>query len=325
MTPRSPLTLILIFTIANLVVFSVVGNFLPQKFGSYIPIRLRDQYIRSHAGAETLRPCIAFLGDSRVAFNVSGAIVDRHLPGSCSSQNYGFPGIFLDDMSRLEPDLTPKIAVISPTETMLSEPTSLLSALEQRGALLVRATLQVSWVRSLYIGYGRATALVHFATRRKMPASSGWDWSPSQKRWLSSSVQNREYVNLPTYTAEAEAMALDYFGRDTAGLADDIKKIVTSFKDRGISVILLIAPSELEFQRRSHSLGQQARWQIVREVAAKTGSPLIDCSVPIECGVLPKHFADPVHLNDAGVESYSSSLGAHIRFIMNGISYSETN
>src|SRR5947207_2793486 len=116
--------LLLACTATLVVAAGAIGNALPEPQRSFVPMLasddfVRDEFVRRHPVAETPSPCIAFLGDSRVAFNIAAATVDSRLPDGCRSQNYGFPALNLDQIAGIASKLAvTRTIVVSITEPM---------------------------------------------------------------------------------------------------------------------------------------------------------------------------------------------------------------
>ena len=105
-------------------------------------------------------PCVALHGDSRMAFNVSGAIVDMALPPNCRSQNYGFPAISLDHSIKLTQELAPepkkiRLTILSINEVSVGHKIAFWSRTEI-GHWIERSVrarlLQWRWVRVHILG-----------------------------------------------------------------------------------------------------------------------------------------------------------------------------
>ncbi len=307
MSPTTATVKLLISTALMLLALSFLGNALPGAVGRYIPPLAREEYVRIHAIQESPTPCVAIFGDSRVAFNISGAIIDKALPDKCRSQNYGFPGIGLEIIERLSRETAPKLAILSPTEPMLTqplEPLTFMQVVEAEHRRLVRRIIQVPLLRTIYFGYSRVSLML-----RPVPVpSDGWDWSSAQKRWLSSGIEKREFVSLPSYKSESADMAANYFMGNRAGLSEQLIDLIKSVRSRGASVAILIPPSEDSFQQQAKSSGQRDRWQIMHAVAGELDVPIIDCSNSRNCSIDKSGFADPVHLNDDGVKGYTTAI-----------------
>lgn len=310
---------------ATLAVVPVIGNSLPAPHGSFIPMLvdhdfIRDEHIIRNALAEERAPCVALVGDSRVAFNVSGAIVEHDLPRGCAVQNYGFPAFGFGEFSRFLSSAPPRAAVVvSVSESMLfggdgAEPSRWAawrwSALRSRAWYFV---VSFDFGRTAYLGLHRVARLWRIATGQR-PGDSGWIWRSDEKYWRAG-IDGRVMASLPTYAVEVENMAKSYF--DHRGIDDgrDLTAFVLKQRARVKTVILVIPPSEARFREVSKRYGpaQHEAWNVVRRVAESTEAALIDCST--DC-VPQSGFADPVHLNAEGVRAYSKELSRRIAEVL---------
>lgn len=310
MTPGTFIANVFAGTLAASVAFVCIGNSLPAPHGTFIPMLaghdfVRDEFVRSNALAEDASPCVAFLGDSRVAFNISASAVDRLLPNECRAQNYGFPSLSLERIEGLLSDLlVPRTVVVSVSESML---------FHRDGASppLVERILREKWVRSIYLGQQRLLEFMR-ALQGKPSRASGWTWSSDQKKWLYSGLGDRAMVRLPSYRKEADDLAVRYFARNRIGQEKELRAFLANIAKRGAMLIVVIPPSEIRFQGRSEHHGpgkQRTAWRIIARVTREVGAILIDCSS--EC-VDPSGFGDPVHLNELGAAQYSSYLAQRI-------------
>jgi hypothetical protein len=315
-------------TAAVVAAAGAIGNVLPEPHRSFVPMLAgddftRDEFVRRHAVTETPAPCIAFLGDSRVAFNITGATIDAGMPG-CRSQNYGFPALSLKQIAGIASKLTvTRSIVVSITEPMVSGPRDeswLYVNIGERAEKALRiALLQIDWVRRLYLGHHRLNQYVRKSLGMSTALDSGWSWSTEQKRWLYAGLEARAMVKLPTYEQEAKAIAVSYFRNNRPAHAEELAQLLRTLSAKTERLIVLLPPSELRFQELAdvQSAGQQTQtWQLIRDVANSVGAVLIDCSRAAECGVEPAGFGDPVHLNDAGVAMYSRFLAGRLSSYM---------
>lgn len=283
-----------------------IGNALPDPHGSYIPMLVghdfvRDEFVRRNALTETPTPCVAFFGDSRVAFNVSGEVINRSLPEGCRSQNYGFASLNLPTTKKLISELrSPATVVISVSETMLD-------AVYQPG--LAAALLEARWIRRLYLGHQRFMHLYR-TLNRTQPPDNGWRWSSAQGRWQFLILEERQLIATPGYKEEVAALAENYFSLRTPDDGAELISFLGWAAQRSKKLIVVLPPSETRFQQAAQKFGkQQSYWQLIAKAAREAGATLIDCS---QSCVDPSGFADPVHLNAQGVVSYSTSLGRRL-------------
>jgi hypothetical protein len=288
--------------IITVVAIPFVGNALPEPYGSFVPMLeghdfVRDEFVRQHALTETPEPCVALLGDSRTAFNISGAVIDRFLPSECRAQNYGFASLRLPQIRQLISDIPARTdaIVISVSETMLY-PSTHDTAIE--------AILATSWIRHFYLGYHR---LKHLYAPKP---DSGWSWSPKEKRWLFRLLEKRMFIDSPSYENEAASMAASYFATLRLDHVDELKSFLAWAKARTKRLIVVLPPSDVRFQTASEHFGNQHRyWHMIANAAHDAGADLIDCS---RSCVEPTGFADPVHLNAQGTAAYSANLGRRL-------------
>lgn len=240
---------------------AVGGNLLPEPHGSFVPMLvghdfIRDENVIQKPIAEQPSPCVALFGDSRVAFNVSGEIVDRGMSDGCTTQNYAFPGLGLDQIAGLIALTRPQRAiVISVSETMVagaapgqSQPATWwqrLRGFDVREQVWQYA-LHIGAVRALYLGLHRTLRLRRIAVGQRS-GDAGWFWQSRAKHWTAG-IDGRVLVDLPTYRQEVEAMADNYFGQRTIGDGSEIRALLSNAKARGKAVIVVIPPSEARFR-----------------------------------------------------------------------------
>jgi hypothetical protein len=280
----------------------VIGNALPGHYGQFIPMPVRDEFVLRHPVADTPKPCIAFLGDSRTAFNISSAIVDRSLPGGCRSQNYGFPALAPRKIIHLASEISVSNAiVVSLSETMVAS---------KPDTGLVTRILETSWIRWLYLGHQRLLNLFR-ASHGQEALDSGWRWMSAEKRWRYIGLEQRSMVSLPTYEQEASAMAASYFQTRPPVDEHHLRWFLSALSSRAPRVIVIIPPSEAKFQLLANRYqgGMQPIWDAIKGVATTSGADIIDCS---RSCVDPSGFADPVHLNEKGLEQYSRRLAQEL-------------
>lgn len=284
-----------------------IGQALPGEHGTYVPMLadsafVRDEFVRQHALTETQSPCVAILGDSRVAFNIYAATIDGKLPNGCTAQNLGFPGLGFRQLKHLVDDYNlNQTIVLSASEIMLNS--------MDRGSL-VDTVLEARWTRYLYLGYHR---FVHLVRTLKGTAArgSGWTWSSKEKRWLYAGLERRELVKQPLYEQEARDMAKDYFGARKLANGDGLRELLEWLIPRTRRVIIVIPPSAQRFQQNAlqYNDRQRAMWKLTLQIANDARVTVVDCS---SACVDQSGYADPVHLNDRGAAQYSEYLASQI-------------
>lgn len=300
MTSRAYLAIFLASALLMLAAIPVIGNALPDPYGSFIPTNsfVRDEFVRQHAIEETPSPCVAFVGDSRTAFNISGKVVDRWLPGGCRSQNYGFAALDLPQIQGLLSRL-PHVdtVVVSVSETLLNRDKP---SLEQN-------IMSFGAPRYLFLGHQRFAHLYSryfqpYANAPPPPASV-WNWSSDEKRWRYSGLETRRVSDHEDYVKEtAVPTASNYFA--VPGDASELRSLLAWLAGRARRIIVVIPPSEAQFRRVAGS-DQEAFWTLTTKAARDSGAVIVDCS---RSCVDQASFADSVHLNDQGVTIYSSHL-----------------
>jgi hypothetical protein len=299
----------------------IIGNSLPAPWSAWVPLHeehLRDEPVRTNAMAAGPMPCVALHGDSRMAFNVSGAILDMALPPNCRSQNYGFPAMSLDHSIKLTQELAPEPKKIRLTVLSISEVrvvTKLHWSRTEIGHWIERSVrarlLQWRWVRSAYLGHHRLARFIRSSLYMSAPLDSGWTWDPEQKVWHYQGLERRELVTLSSYEQESLAMAGNYFSNKHIYNDGAVENAVKRLAMRSEKVLVVIPPAEARFVRFAEQLAPGLRSsaiKVISEAAQRSGADVIDCSVAATCGLNPASFADPVHLNEIGVQLYSRAL-----------------
>jgi hypothetical protein len=315
-----------------------IGNALPPPWSTFVPMLvnddfIRDEFVHRHAVADVRTPCVAVLGDSRAGFNISGAILDTALPPDCRTQNYGFPAMRLEKITRLVSDLDPKIAglraiVISVNEAMLTHPKSDDDSLRiDYGQHLENAArdwlLQWRWIRSAYLGHHRLSQYLRASLRMSLaPDTTGWIWMSERKQWRYLGLEKRELISLPSYREEVRAMAHSYFVANTPrpDARALLERTLAQLSMHSGTIVVVIPPAETSFQEQAEIVAPGVRDRIInliRDVSRDARAHLIDCSSAGMCDVDREGYADPVHLNDRGIEAYSHFLARQISFIAN--------
>lgn len=287
----------------------VIGNSLPDPFGTYVPMTadhdfVRNEFVLRNAVQETPTPCIGFFGDSRTAFNISAAMIDQVLPDDCKAQNYGFAALGLHQVRQIFSKID-KIgtAVICVSERMVNP-----------GELrLVTRVLGIEWIRYLYLGHQRVVFLYRTLTG-SAPPDSGWSWSTAEKRWRFAGLERRDVDSDPAYYARSvDLMSADYFKSPQPGDGRHLREFLSFVSAKAKRVIVIIPPSEEQFRKVSERYNgkQTSFWRTTERVAREAGAMVVDCS---QSCVDRTAFADPVHLNDRGVAMYSAWLAKNLPF-----------
>lgn len=319
--------------------FAWIGNALPAPWSGDVPLSgpgiQRREAVRANVIAPQgdWRPCVALLGDSRVAFNLSGAVIDSALPDGCPSQNYGFPAlgtVHAVDLAaaivngpRAAGDRPQRLrmAVLSVSEPGLLAVARLPAADPWRvdyGRRWESRLTNALWERTewLQLGHHRLTIFLRERANMTIPPRV-WTWHAGRKAWRYRGLESRTLVTLPRYETEAFAMARSYFEnrRLSPHAGASIDEAIAGLRPLAQQIVLLIPPVQARFATIAELISPDLR-QTVRETilaaGRRAGVPVIDCSSPAACGIRPEGFADPVHLNEAGADAYSQALGARL-------------
>jgi hypothetical protein len=288
---------------------AIGGKYLPNDDGRSIPlatakIMLAERVWQAHA--DQAEPCIAFLGDSRTAFQVNSA--DFSTPG-CRAGNYAFPGLYTKTIDSVARGIgRPKLIVFSYSESIFHP---------QQDTWKDRL-LSWSLPRSVYLSLARTSAAVSAIFSEKTKPSDGWSWNAALGRWIYDGVDKRQLASLPSRDAELTAMAKSYFvevERDPA-LQERVTAFFVGLASRSERLAIVIPPSMPGYSEASEILapGEQAAYLEAARSAARTlGLPLLDCASASTCGLDASDFADPLHMNDKGAAKWTASIKERLK------------
>lgn len=256
-----------------------------------------EKILQAHQNS--LNGCLAFVGDSRIAFHVEAS----KFSGSCSARNYAFPGLNSETTLEIANRLTSaETIVLGVTEGMFQRPTrpvweKLVSFDLIRFAFLGQQRL-LRWVDSLYGIF---------------PLSDGWSWDGVLGRWAWQSLNERVFITAETRDAETRAMAVSYYRTDR--IPPDIDRMATDLiRDVGArarQLAVVMPPSLPGFIAISEEVapGEFARYRsAVINSALSAGHLVIECKTLAICGLELTDFADPVHLNAKGAAVWTTFL-----------------
>jgi hypothetical protein len=312
---RRSLLNVFVLSPAVLALLVCAVNLVPSPASSYVPLHSGDFRMEMVAlNAPSLPPCIAFLGDSRVAFSINATAIGD---ADCPAANYAFPSLGFSQFAALAKRFfsgaeRPETIVLSVSMNALQGngwyrgkwPIS--TAKYWQLLTMDHGILRFGWFGFERLRYGLKLALGHPAT------ADGWEWDRELGRWTYVSIATRKFAELESKNSELEAAAKDYtrtlLTPDFEDLAADMVRLLRTYAKQ---VVILIPPvyPDLEGAVEQLSPGESMRfYRGMAETAKRLNAPIIDCSKASNCGLSEIDFGDSVHLNDEGAERYSMSL-----------------
>ncbi|KRE22546.1 hypothetical protein ASE66_25475 [Bosea sp. Root483D1] len=302
-------TAFVISTVLGVAVAAAGGRYLPSDDGRSIPlvtanIMRTERIWQAHTGQP--EACIAFLGDSRTAFQLNSS--EFSMP-DCKASNYAFPGLFAKTVGSVAQAIgRPKLIVFTYSESIF----------QQRPETWKDHLLSWRIPRSVYLSFARTTAAVSAVFSDKRKPSDGWWWNPALGRWIYDGVDKRQLASLPSRDSEIHTMAVSYFVKvkRPPTLEEDVKAFLMSLATRTERLVVAIPPSMPGYRDVADSVapGEHAAYLDAARSAAKSlGLPVLDCAVASTCGLDVSDFADPVHMNDKGAAKWTAVVKERLR------------
>lgn len=307
---------------AVLALLVVAVNLIPSQVNRYVPLHAGDFRMEMVAlNAPESPPCLAFLGDSRVAFSINAADVGGPY---CNAANYAFPSLGFSQFAAMAKRFfsgkdKPETIVLSVSMNALQGngwyrgkwPVS--TAKYWQVLTMDHALLRFSWFGFERLRYGIKLAL------GQPSHDDGWQWDDQLGRWTYSSIANRTFAEISSKNSEVEAAAKDYVRHpltpDFEDLSGDMVLLLRTYAEQ---VVILIPPvyPDLEGAVEKLSPGEIDRFEEgMKETAKRVGAPIIDCSMASSCGLSAMDFGDSVHLNDNGAKKYSAYLRSKLKML----------
>jgi len=298
---------------------AILGNHLPPPFAQYVSPGTgieRIEKVRRLVHGDAATQCAYIFGDSRAAFSINAAELT-----DCPALNFGFPALGTREVAvqidEIDTDRKAEVALLSLTMESFLGSSIIAQGFGQKGeyALTDRERLLVHPVsRTVLFGFDRIRLFVRTTLGFEKMAYDGWSYAPQLGRWVYYGLHNRVLIDVPPEQQQVAETARSTFANKW-GIAKDTRQVVEILvhKARRIAhqVVLILPPQFPAFTEAEAHYLPTTRGEFVRAVsdaAAATRSIVIDCTDHVRCGLTDRHFADPVHLNDAGAAAYTAAI-----------------